>query len=134
MAYGFNEDKSKYDLWALESIDAGGRFNVDTNGGNFCVNGNPLVKLNKYNITVPTTAHGQNQILNVPCFMQGYRALGVVDYEWASGTRQNFFNIWRMSTGGANLYVSVCNVHASDSASGTLSVTVLYVSQAAYSD
>lgn len=86
----------------------------------------PIVYEDK-TVTVPSTAHGTNFMTSVSVAKTGYTPIGVVDWWWDSGTRQNFFNSWGVFTNGNTLYVRLCNLHASSNADGVLKARVLYV-------
>lgn len=87
-----------------------------------------LLTVNSVNVTVPSTGHGQNAVnCTANCAKSGYTALGVVGWNMASGTRQNFLNVWRCYLSAANtVRVDVCNLHSTDAASATVAVYVLY--------
>ena len=80
-------------------------------------------------ISIPSTASGSNAS-NKSAYTQtsGYSPIGVVGYDWASGgTRNNFFNFYKMDVSTANkqVIVSACNLHSSSAASGTVIVMTL---------
>lgn len=86
----------------------------------------PIVYEDK-TVTVTSTAHGANFMTSVSVAKTGYTPIGVVDWWWDSGTRQNFFNSWGVFTNGNTLYVRLCNLHASSNADGVLKARILYV-------
>ena len=76
---------------------------------------------------MPSTAHGTNFTTSVSVAKTGYTPIGVVDWWWDSGTRQNFFNAWGVFTSGTTLYVRLCNMHSTDDAKGSFTARVMYV-------
>ena len=78
-------------------------------------------------VTVSSTSHGTNFTTSVSISKTGYTPLGVIDWWWDSGTRQNYFNAWGVFTYGNTLYVRLCNLHPSDAASGSFTARVVYV-------
>lgn len=89
-------------------------------------NAAPIVYEDK-TVTVGSTAKGTNFMTTVSIAKTGYTPVGVVDWWWDSGTRQNFFNSWGVFTNGNTLYVRLCNLHASSNADGVFKARILYV-------
>lgn len=78
-------------------------------------------------ITVSSTASGTNAAnLHGYVTVDGYTAKAIAGYTWKSGTRQNFFNIYRLDVSDSGMVtVSLCNLHGSQAANGVLTVSVL---------
>lgn len=88
----------------------------------------PLFKTTLQNITVSNTAKGANfsnsfAIMNPP---SGYVCLGVIQWDWASGTRQNWFNNYGIWANKTTIYVKLCNTNTSSAANGVLEVCLLW--------
>jgi hypothetical protein len=85
------------------------------------------VKVESYDVTVASTASGNNTAdPQVNLMDTNWEPIGVVGWQWPSGTRQNFFNVWNCYISGGVLHVRATNLHSSSAASGTLRVYVLY--------
>lgn len=85
------------------------------------------MKVDYYDVTVASTASGQNTTDPQANLMEtNWEPIGVVGWHWPSGTRQNFFNVWNCYISGGVLHVRATNLHSSSAASGTLRVYVLY--------
>ena len=103
--------------------------------GNVTVNGEPIgstavfIQKVEASIVVPSTAPGRNAAnLTATVSLEGYTPMGVMGWRWSSGTRQNFFHIYRMDVSAdGTVTVSVCNFHSTDNANGTIVITVLMV-------
>lgn len=79
-----------------------------------------------FDFTVGSTASGANATGSGSVAKSGYVPVGVLDWWWASGTRQNFLNNYGCHLEGSTFYWRFCNMHPSSAASGTLRVRVLY--------
>ena len=104
--------------------------NVDvvvTSGGKFRMGTAAPIDYEDKSVTVSSTAAGTNFMTSVSVAKTGYTTVGVVDWWWDSGTRQNFFNSWGVFTNGNTLYVRLCNLHGSQAANGVLKARILYV-------
>ena len=79
-------------------------------------------------VTIPPVAKQVNATnCTADCSKAGYTALGVIGWNMASGTRQNFLNVWRCFLSNATtVRLDVCNTHATDTAEATCTVYVLY--------
>ena len=78
-------------------------------------------------ITVPSTApHANASTLTTSVTLDGYTPVGVAGYKWDSGTRQNFFHIYRLDVDtNGTVTISVCNFHDTDNANGVIRIYVL---------
>ena len=97
------------DSWAVDTAPKGTNTTVDVS------------------ITIPSTGAGTNAAnLTGTATLSGYRAVGIAGWKWASGTRQNFFNFYRLDVNDSGtVTVSACNLHGSQAAQGVLTVHVL---------
>ena len=77
-------------------------------------------------LTIGSTAKNGNATVTKSAAKTGYTPLGIVGFDMDSGTRQNWLNIWTLNLSGSTITAKVLNFHASDSASATLTVYVLY--------
>ena len=77
--------------------------------------------------TIGTTTHGANAVSTTDCTKTGYTPLGIIGYNWATGTRQNWFSPYRLYISGNTVNYSFLNAHATDSASGTVTFYILYM-------
>ena len=112
----------------LADVAYSGEYNDLLNKPDIMENDAPLFKTTIQQITVSSTAHGSNfsnsfAIANSP---SGYVCLGVIQWDWVSGTRQNWFSNYGIWANKTTIYVKLCNMHASDNANGVLEVCLLW--------
>ena len=111
----------------LYSASSGNTAHINMTTSSIQINEYAPIVYEDVTITVPSTAHGTNFTTSQSVAKTGYTPVGVVDWWWPSGTRQNFFNAWGVFTYGTTLYVRLCNMHATDTASGSFTARVMYV-------
>lgn len=111
----------------LYSASSGNTAHINMTTSSIQVNEAAPIVYEDKTVTVTSTAHGTNFMTSVSVAKTGYTPIGVVDWWWPSGTRQNFFNAWGVFTYGTTLYVRLCNLHSSDAASGSFTARVMYV-------
>lgn len=89
---------------------------------------NPRLSVGTVSVNIPSVAHGaKSGNCTASCAKAGYTALGVVGWTLGSGTRQNFLNVWQCYLSNATtVLMRVLNTHATDAASATATVYVLY--------
>lgn len=77
--------------------------------------------------TIPSTTHGTNHVGSTSIEKTGYTPIGVVGFTWDSGTRQNWFSLYRLYVDATTVNYSMLNMHSTDSASGVIRFYVLYL-------
>lgn len=120
--YGTNSKLAKVELSATNSASA-----INLSADDVTVNNAAPIVYEDKTVTVGSTAALSNFMTSVSVAKTGYTTVGVVDWWWDTGTRQNFFNSWGVFTSGNTLYVRLCNLHGSQTANGTFKARVLYV-------
>lgn len=89
----------------------------------------PETAIERVSISLPSTNAGSNAANKTATITSsGYKAASIAGWTWASGgTRNNWFNFYRMDCDPTTgiVTVSACNTHASSAASGTVLVDVL---------
>lgn len=87
-----------------------------------------LIAIDTQDITVGSTSAGSNASGSATVTSKsGYTPVAILDWWWASGTRQNWFQNYGVHLENTTLYYRFLNNHASSTANGVLRVRVLYV-------
>ena len=86
-----------------------------------------IMQIQTVEVTIASTTKGGNTngTATTPT-VSGYAPIGIVGYTAYTGTRQNWLNLWKLYLEDNTVYISACNMHASDAASATIRVYVLY--------
>ena len=113
---------------AYSRVDVGSGLSKSYASGTLTLSADTVLSTATASVVIPSTAHGSNaaNVTGQATVPSGYSAIGVAGWTWASGTRQNWLNIYRLDVASdGTVTASACNTHASDAASGTMTVTVL---------
>lgn len=101
------------------------------NSGTFAIARMPAALFALVTVTITISnigKNGGNADGSAKATKSGYKPYAIRGYNFASGTRQNWLNVWKIwaATDGT-VYLDVCNHHTTDAASVTASVYVVMI-------